>query len=78
MIILNSCNCEKVNEKIEVTYINNKIDTISLTYHSCSNNDCGGVFFYNGCIYTHHEETKYDVNYKGCVVCGVRKYRKLN
>jgi hypothetical protein len=35
------------------------------------------IYFHNGCLYTIHEETKYDANYRGCIRCGVKNYRVI-
>lgn len=35
------------------------------------------IYFHDGCLYTIHETTKYDANYRGCIRCGVKNYRVI-
>lgn len=35
------------------------------------------IYFSNGCLYTNHNETKYDAHFTGCIRCGVRDYDVL-
>ena len=70
--ILVSCYHTKVKTTLEVTYENGQREEIVVDYTERSSS---GIFFNNGCIYKFHEETKYDSPFKGCVVCGVRKFK---
>jgi len=70
-----SCECKKIKYRIGVVYTNGDKDTVGYTGNDCKSNT---LFLNNGCIYTDYVESRYQANFQGCVVCGVRSFYRLN
>jgi hypothetical protein len=74
--LLFSCeDCKDSSFKIEVTYINGEKDTFFIDKTTCEDNN---LYLNNSCIYEKYESTNFDANFRDCLVCGVRSYKRLN
>lgn len=67
--VLYSCDCTETKFKVHVQYMNGDVDTLILTDNTCKNQ---GLYLNNGCIYRYYTDSRYEPNFQGCVVCGVR------
>jgi hypothetical protein len=75
IMLLVSCeSSKKYKYQIEVTYTTGEKDTLSVTTTEYKGKK---LFMDSGCVYKVKKHSKYEPNYQGCVVCGVRKYRFL-
>ena len=74
LTIFSSCECNTFKYDIQVSYTNGEKDTITVTGSNCNDNN---LFLNNGCIYKRYLTGRYEANYQGCVVCGVRSFHKL-
>lgn len=70
-----SCECKKTKHRIRVVYTNGEKDTIAYTSNECRSNT---LFLNNGCVYKEYVQSRYDANFQGCIVCGVRSFYRLN
>ena len=80
-LALTSCVTGNQEKDIRVYYIDGGIEDVTLSTKEGYDNQFGDreavVYFHNSCLYTNHNQSKYEPEYTGCIRCGVKDYDVL-
>jgi hypothetical protein len=80
-LALTSCVTSNQEKDIRIYYQDGTIEELTISTVDGYPNQIGSkeatIYFSNGCLYTNHNETKYDAHFTGCIRCGVRDYDVL-
>lgn len=81
-LALASCELTDQEKDIRVYYQDGTVEELTISTVDGYRNQIGSkeatIYFSNGCLYTDHNETKYDAHYTGCIRCGVKDYEVLD
>lgn len=81
-LALASCEFSDQEKDIRIYYQDGTIEELTISTVNGYPNQIGSkeatIYFSDGCLYTRHNETKYDAHFTGCIRCGVRDYDVLN
>ena len=81
-LAITSCVTSNQEKDIRVYYQDGTIEELTIStvdnYPNQIGNKEATIYFSNGCLYTNHNETKYDAHFTGCIRCGVRDYEVLD
>jgi len=80
-LAVTSCVTSNQEKDIRVYYQDGTVEELTISTVDGYTNQFGDkeatIYFSNGCLYTNHNETKYDAHFTGCIRCGVRDYDVL-
>lgn len=80
-LALASCEMTDQEKDIRIYYQDGTIEELTISTVDGYRNQIGSkeatIYFSDGCLYTNHNETKYDAHYTDCIRCGVKDYEVL-
>ena len=80
-LAVTSCEITNQEKDIRVYYQDGTVEELTISTVDGYPNQIGSkeatIYFSDGCLYTNHNETKYDAHFTGCIRCGVRDYDVL-
>ena len=81
-LAVTSCVTGTQEQDIRVYYIDGGIEDVTLStkeggYDKQFGDREAVVYFHNSCLYTNHNQSKYEPEYTGCIRCGVKDYDVL-
>ena len=81
-LALASCVTSNQEKDIRIYYQDGTVEELTISTVDGYRNQIGSkeatIYFSDGCLYTNHNETKYDAHYTGCIRCGVKNYEVLD
>ena len=81
-LALASCEFSDQEKDIRIYYQDGTIEELTISTINGYPNQIGNkeatIYFNDGCLYTRHNETKYDAHFTGCIRCGVKDYEVLD
>ena len=84
LLVLSLASCVTSNQEkdIRIYYQDGTVEELTISTVDGYRNQIGSkeatIYFSDGCLYTNHNETKYDAHYTGCIKCGVKDYEVLD
>ena len=84
LLVLSLASCVTSNQEkdIKIYYQDGTVEELTISTVDGYRNQIGSkeatIYFSDGCLYTNHNETKYDAHYTGCIRCGVKNYEVLD
>ena len=82
VLAVTSCVTSNQEKDIRVYYQDGTVEELTISTEEGYRNQMGNkeatIYFSDGCLYTNHNETKYDAHYTGCIRCGVKDYEVLD
>jgi hypothetical protein len=84
LLVLSLASCVTSNQEkdIRIYYQDGTVEELTISTVDGYRNQIGSkeatIYFSDGCLYTNHNETKYDAHYTGCIRCGVKDYEVLD
>lgn len=80
-LALASCEFSDQEKDIRIYYQDGTIEELTISTVDGYPNQIGSkeatIYFSDGCLYTNHNQTKYDAHFTGCIRCGVKDYQVL-